>query len=49
MIPYTEKMYQIQVAYGLPKETVSITMMLYKTKKTMIWLVDGDTDIVAWV
>ena len=38
------KMEQIQLAYGLPKETVAAIMMLYKDTKAMVRSPDGDTD-----
>ena len=45
-------MEQIQLAYGLPKETVVAIMMLYKNTKVKVHSTDGDTDyfdIVAGV
>ena len=47
-----EKMEQILLAYGLPKETVAAIMMLQKTMKVKVRSPDGDTDyfnIVAGV
>ena len=46
------KMEQIQLAYGLPKETVTAIMMLYKNTKVKVRSPDEDTDyfgIVAGV
>ena len=46
------KMEQIQLAYGLPKETVAVIMMLYRNTKVKVCSPDGDTDyfdIVAGV
>ena len=46
------KMEQILFAYGLPKETVTAIMMLYKNMKVKVFSLDGDTDyfdIVAGV
>ena len=46
------KMKQILLAYGLPKETVSVIMMLYRNTKVKVRSPDGDTDyfdIVAGV
>ena len=37
-------MAQILLAYGLPKETVAATMMLYKNTKVKVRSPDGDTD-----
>ena len=37
-------MEQILLAYGLPKETVTAIMMLYKDTKAMVRSPDGDTD-----
>ncbi len=45
-------MEQIQLVYGLSKETVTAIMMLYRNTKTMIHSLDYDTnffDIVARV
>ena len=45
-------MEQILLAYGLPKETVTAIMVLYKNMKVKICSPDGDTDffnIVAGV
>ena len=45
-------MEQILLAYGLPKETVTAIMMLYKNTKVKVCSPDGDTDsfnIVAGV
>ena len=35
---------QILLAYGLPKETVTAIMMLYKNTKVKVHFLDGDTD-----
>ena len=46
------KMEQILLAYGLPKETVTAIMMLYKNMKVKVRSPNGDTDyfdIVAGV
>ena len=46
------KMEQILLAYGLPKETVAVIMMLYKNTRVKVCSLDGDTDyfdIVAGV
>ena len=46
------KMEQILLAYGLPKETVTAIMILYKNTKVKVRSMDGDTDyfnIVAGV
>ena len=46
------KVEQIPLSYGLPKETVAVTMMLYKNTKVKVRSPDGDTDyhdIVAGV
>ena len=37
-------MEQILLAYGLPKETVTAIMMLYKNTKVKVHSPDGDTD-----
>ncbi len=45
-------MEQILLAYGLPKETVTTIMMLYRNTKVRVHSLDGDTDyfnIVAGV
>ena len=34
---------QIQSAYGLPKETVTVIIMLYENMKAMVHSFDGDT------
>ena len=39
-------MEQILLAYGLPKETVSIIIMLYKNMKAMVCSPDGKTDFL---
>ena len=47
-----EKMKQILLAYGLPKETIAAIMMLYRNTKVKVRSSDGDTnyfDIVASV
>ena len=41
---HREKMEQILLAYGLPKETVIAIMMLYKNTKVKVCSPDGDTD-----
>ena len=49
---HREKMEQILLVYGLPKETVTAIMMLYKNTKVKVCSPDGDTDyfdIVAGV
>ena len=49
---YRGKMEQILLAYGLPKETVTTIMMLYKNTKVKVRSPDGDSDyfdIVAGV
>ena len=38
------KMEQILLAYGLPKETVPVIMMLYRNIKVKVHSPDGDTD-----
>ena len=46
------KMEQILLAYGLPKETVTAIMILYRNTKVKVRSPDGDTDyfdIVAGV
>ena len=46
------KMEQILLVYGLPKETVTNLMMLYKNMKAIVCSLDGDThffDIVAGI
>ena len=51
-IPFTEKMEQILLAYGLPKETVAAITILYRNTKVKVRSSDGDTeyfDIVAGV
>ena len=40
----SEKMEQISVAYGLSKETVTAKMILYKTKKAVVFSSNGDTN-----
>ena len=52
LTPYTRKMEQILLTYGLPKETVAAIMMLYRNTKVKVCSPDGDTDyfdIVAGV
>ena len=49
---YREKMEQILLAYGLPKETVAAITILYRNTKVKVRSPDGDTeyfDIVAGV
>ena len=41
---HREKMVQILLAYGLPKETVTAIMMLYKNMKVKVCSSDRDTD-----
>ena len=41
---HREKMEEIQQAYGLPKETLTTIMMLYKNMKAIIYSSSGDTD-----
>ena len=46
------KMEQIQLAYGLPKETITAIMMIHKNTKVEFCSLNGDTDnynIVAGV
>ena len=46
------KLEQILLAYGLPKETITTIMMLYKNTKVTVPSLNGDTDffdIVAGV
>ena len=46
------KLSEIMLAYGIPQETVSAIMMLYKNSRSMVRSPDGDTDffeIVAGV
>ena len=38
------KMEEIQQAYGLPKETVTVIMMFYKNAKEILHSPDGDSD-----
>ena len=38
------KMEQIQLAYGLPKETITAIMILYRNTKVKVRSPDGDTD-----
>ena len=52
LTPYTVKMEQILLTYGLPKETIAAIMMLYKNTKVKVHSPDGGTDyfkIVAGV
>ena len=45
LTPYTEgKLEQILLANGLPKETVTAIMMLYRNTKVKVRSSDGDTD-----
>ena len=39
-------MEQIFLAYGLPKETVTDIMMLYRSMKVKLCSPDGDTDFL---
>ena len=41
---HRRNMEQILLAYGLPKETATAIMMLYKDTKAMVRSPDGDTD-----
>ena len=41
---HTEKMEQILLAYGLPKETVAAIMIFYRNTKEKVRSPDGDTD-----
>ena len=41
---HKEKMEQIPLDYGLPKETVTTIMMLYKNMKAIARSFDGDAD-----
>ena len=43
------KMEQILLAYGLPKETVTATMILYRNTKVKVCSPDGDTDYFSIV
>ena len=46
------KMEQLLLAYGLPKETVTTLLMLYKNTKAIVFSPDGDInlfDIVAGI
>ena len=43
------KIEQIVLAYGLPKETVTAIMMLYKNTKVKICWPDGDTNYFSIV
>ena len=52
LIPFTGKMEQILLAYGLPKESVTTITILYRNTKMKVRSPDGDTeyyDIVAGV
>ena len=42
-------MEQIILAYGLPKETVTALMILFKNTKAMVHSSDGDTDFFDFV
>ena len=42
-------MEQILLVYGLPKETVTAIMMLYKNTKGMVCLSNGDTDFFVTI
>ena len=44
MIPYTEKMEQILLAYGLTKEAVTAIMVLYKNMKALVCSSNGVTN-----
>ena len=39
-------MEQVLFAYGLPKETVTAIMVLYKNTKAIVRSPDGDTDVI---
>ena len=41
---HREKMEQILLAYSLPKETVTVIMMLYRSPKVKVHSLDRDTD-----
>ena len=41
---HREKMEQLQIIYGLPKELVTAIMMHYKNMKVMVRSPDGDED-----
>ena len=41
---HKRKMEQILLVYGLPKETITATMMLYSNMKVKVHSSDGDTD-----
>ena len=41
---HREKREQIQLAYGLSNETVTVIMMLYKNTKAIVCSLDGDTN-----
>ena len=43
---HREKMEQILLAYGLPKETVAAIMILYRNTQVKIRSLDGDTDYI---
>ena len=52
LIPYRGKMEQILLADGLPKETLTAILILYRNTKVKMCSPDGDTDyfdIVAGV
>ena len=44
---HREKMEQIQHTYGLPLETVSAIIKLYKNTKVMVCSLDDDTGVVG--
>ena len=46
---HREKMYQILLAYGIPKETVATIMFLYRNTKVKVRSPDGDTDYFDFV
>ena len=39
------KLAEIMVAYGIPQETVSVIMILYKNSRSMVRPPDGDADL----
>ena len=43
---HREKMEQILLVYGPPKETVTAIMMLYKNAKSIVHSPDGDKDVI---
>ena len=43
---HREKTEQILLAYGLPKETITAIMILYRNTKVKVCSLDGDTDFI---